>query len=688
MAIRATCFRAASWILLVVASIGLSSGSATAAETAEASELRLKAAAEHLSADALEGRGVGTKGLDQAADFLAAEFTRLGLKTDLYDGTPFQKLTIPIGAELGPAEENRLVLIGPPEKEGSEPRRIELELGKTFTPLAVGGSGKLELPLVFVGYGISAKDLKDKQFDEYEGIEVQGKIVVMIRKEPQQADKESVFNGDQPSRHAFFTTKIANAFEHGAAAVIMVNDALEVQNKSQDETKALDEAVERLVAARKKFKENPHPSEEDQQKHAVELTQLGEQIAALGKGQGNNAHPILPFNGAGNEGSRRDAPVLFCSRVVLDGVVKAALDKDLATIEKEIDENLKPQSRELSGWTANIEANVIRKEAEAKNVIAVLEGEGPLADETIIVGAHYDHLGMGGAGSLAPWTTAIHNGADDNASGTATLLEIAQRLATAEKKPRRRIVFIAFTGEELGLKGSGHYVREPRFPLENTVAMFNLDMVGRLTDDKLMVYGTGTAAHFDGLVEGLCKEMGFKLTKHPGGFGPSDHSSFYARKIPVLHFFTGTHSDYHRPSDDADKLNLAGMRRIADLVVKIVESTDHATDRPQYVEVKRVETLALDPVAGDRPSLGTIPDYSGNEKGVALSGVMPGSAAEKAGIKAGDVLVQLGESKIAVIEDFENALRKHKPGDKVKIVVLREGKTVESEATLTRRRSP
>ena len=680
-------FKSALWpalFLFLLCSASLTTASAV--ETAEAAEARLQSFAGHLASDSLEGRGVGTKGLDLAADYLAAEFARLGLKTDLYDGTPFQKFKVTTNVELGDAAKNKLVLIGP-EKEG-QPQRIELALGKTFNPLAAGGSGKAAAPLVFVGYGITAKDLKDgATYDDYEGLDVKGKIVVMIRKEPQQQQADSVFSGVQPSRHAFFPTKISNAFEHGAAAVIMVNDGLELTNRESDRKKSFDEAVDRLVEARRKFKELGAPSDADRQKHAVEVGQLAEQIAALSKQQSDEADAILPFNGAGSEG-RRNSPVLFCSRQAIDNVVKTALGKDLGAIEKEIDDSLKPQSAALAGWSAEIEAELITKEAEIKNVIAVLEGEGPLADETIIVGAHYDHLGLGGAGSLAPWTTAIHNGADDNASGTATLLEIAHQLATAEKKPQRRIVFIAFTGEEKGLLGSAHYVRQPLFPLEKTVAMFNLDMVGRLRDDKLIVYGTGTAANFDSLVEGLCKDLGFKLTKHPGGFGPSDHSSFYARKIPVLHLFTGTHSDYHRPSDDTEKLNVEGMRRIADMVVRIVEATDGQEERPQYVEIKRMETIAIDPAAGDRPSLGTIPDYSGAADGVALTGVMPGSAAEKAGVKPGDVLIQLGESRIAVIEDFENALRKHKPGDKVKVVVKRGDKKVEMEATLTARRGP
>jgi Zn-dependent M28 family amino/carboxypeptidase len=316
-----------------------------------------------------------------------------------------------------------------------------------------------------------------------------------------------------------------------------------------------------------------------------------------------------------------------------------------------------------------------------KNIIGVLEGEGPLADETIIVGAHYDHLGLGGYGSLAPWTSAIHNGADDNASGTSTLLEIARRLAASEKKPHRRIVFIAFSGEERGLLGSAHYVRQPRYPLEKTIAMFNLDMVGRLREDKLTVFGTATAKNFDSLVGEACQQAGIHLIKFEGAMGrdqlSSDHVSFYNRKIPALHFFTGTHTDYHRPSDDADKLNVVGMRRIADVVVKVVETTDAEVERPQYVEVKQSGSGGVRGV-----SLGTMPDYSAQVEGVALAGVRPGSPADQAGMKAGDILIQLGDSRIGNIDDFMNALGKHKPGEEVPITVKREGKDVKLKATL------
>ena len=652
------------------------------AENATEAEARLLKTVDYLASDELEGRGVGTKGLDKAAEYLAAEFANLGLKTDLFDGTPFQKFEVTTTSELGPKEQNTLTLVGPPAKPGEPARQLELKLGKDFTPLSAGGAAKFDAPLVFVGYGITAKE-KELAYDDYAGVDVKGKVVFMIRKEPLQEDEKSKFNGKQPSQYAPFLRKIANASEHGAAAVIIVNDGLELRNSLVEARKELDTAVASLAEKRAKFQEVKDPSPEDSQKHAREIAQLGEEIAELGKRLAGDPDEILRFNGAGDESSHKKLPVLFCTRANFDLVLQAAMGKDLATIEKEIDADLKPRSTELIGWKAVGESNIIRNKAEIKNVVAVLEGEGPLANETIILGAHYDHLGLGGAGSLAPWTKEIHNGADDNASGTATLLELAQRMAASGKKPRHRIVFIAFTGEERGLLGSAHYVRQPRFPLENTIAMYNLDMVGRLSSDsKLMVYGTGTAKEFDPLIEELCKKYGFALTKHPGGFGPSDHSSFYARKIPVLHLFTGTHSDYHRPSDDAPKLNIPGMRRVADMLFDIVQTTDAANTRPQYVEMKQVEGILGD---GDRPYFGSIPDYSGMGDGLALTGVSPGGPADKAGLKGGDVIIKLGESKITGIEDFDSALRKFKIGDRVRVTVKRGKEHVEVEVTLGRR---
>jgi Zn-dependent M28 family amino/carboxypeptidase len=238
---------------------------------------------------------------------------------------------------------------------------------------------------------------------------------------------------------------------------------------------------------------------------------------------------------------------------------------------------------------------------------------------------------------------------------------------------------LAFTGEERGLIGSARYVREPLIPLDKTVAMLNMDMVGRLADNKLIVHGTGTAAELDPLVDRLGKQFGFEVTKKPGGFGPSDHSSFYAKQIPVLHFFTGTHKDYHRPSDDVDKLNIDGMRRVAEMVATAAVDLAEAPEPPHYLETKAPAAVGG---SGDRPSFGSIPDFAQDAPGYAISGVTKEGPAERGGLKGGDVIVQFGESRIGNLEDFDSALRKYKAGDKVPIVVKRAGADVKLEVTL------
>jgi hypothetical protein len=284
------------------------------------------------------------------------------------------------------------------------------------------------------------------------------------------------------------------------------------------------------------------------------------------------------------------------------------------------------------------------KRIDAKNVVAVLEGEGSHADETIVIGAHYDHLGRGEPGTLDPGSHEIHHGADDNASGVAAMLEIARKLAALDKKLPRRIVFIAFTGEERGLYGSGHYVKDPLVPLDKTIAMLNLDMVGRLTDDKLIVYGNGTATQWNDLLDRLNDQYHFQLTRHPEGFGPSDHSSFYAKQIPVLFFFTGTHKQYHRPSDTFDTINVDGMRRVADLVADAAVDIAQSEGRPTYQEIASGEFTKT----GSRPYFGSIPDFSQEQPGYSLMGVSKGGPAERAGIKAGDTILKLGDRKSVV----------------------------------------
>jgi aminopeptidase YwaD len=352
-----------------------------------------------------------------------------------------------------------------------------------------------------------------------------------------------------------------------------------------------------------------------------------------------------------------------------------------------------------SGLEATLSVNLEPRMVDVRNVAAVLPGADPaLAREVVVVGAHYDHLGMGGEGSLAPDSRAVHNGADDNASGTAALLEVARRLANDPQPPARSVLFLAFTGEEKGLWGSGHYVKEPLFPLENTVAMINMDMVGRLRDNTLTVYGTGTAEEWDAELNRLNAQEGepFVLNFIPEGFGPSDQSSFYGEGIPVLHFFTNTHAEYHRPEDDWELINAEGLEKVAIFVGSVTEDLAGTATDP---------ALALSPVQGagnphggampsdqDAPAspgygayMGTIPDMTPQDFGVRITGVREGSPAEQAGLQAGDVLVQLGDAEISDLYAYTYALRDHKPGDQVTVVVLREGERISFTAVLGRR---
>ncbi len=648
-----------------------------AAEKAAAVEERLTSTIQYLASDELEGRGVGTKGIDLAADYIAEQFHQIGLKTDLFDGQPFQKFTIYSNSKLGAADKNTLSLVGPTDaKDGGKPAHLDFKLNTDFSPQSMGGSAKFDLPLVFAGYGITAPKLG---YDDYAGLDVKGKAVIVVRHEPQQDDPNSVFDGTADSQYAAVARKIANAYEHGAEAVLLLTDEVEIERVAADGKKRLQQSIDELAHSSEELK-NASPADAEQfEAKRKNVEQLGEQIRQRAKALADDRDPVFPFNHFRDENDPRSFPVIHLRTSAVNATVKAALGTDLATIEKQIDDGLKPHGGELAGWHIVGETNVQRVSTEIKNVIGVLEGEGPHADETIVIGAHYDHLGFGGQGSLARGVNAIHHGADDNASGTATVIEVARQLAAREKKLPRRVVFIAFSGEERGLLGSAHYVRDPLVPLEKTIAMLNMDMVGRLHDNKLIVYGNGTAPEWDPLLNRFNEKLNFEITRHPEGFGPSDHSSFYAKQVPVLHFFTGTHGDYHRPTDTADKINAEGMERVTELVTDIALAVAEADAGPKYQEVKG---RARPDRQTDRPYFGSIPDFSQEKPGYVLMGVSKDGPAERAGIKAGDIIVQFGESRIGNLEDFDSALRKFKSGDRVPVTVKRGDEELKFEVTL------
>lgn len=590
---------------------------------------RMREAVGWLAAPEREGRGPGTAGIDQAADWVARQLVGLGLETRVGDADGTQAFVMTLEATLGTDDENRVELVGPAD-DGGNRQVVVLELGKDFTPLAAGGSGPFDLPLVFAGFGITAPA---EEYDDYAplvsahglGSLAKGAAVIVVRQEPQKDNPHSVFDGNQASQYAALARKVANASEHEAGGLVFCNDA---------------------------------GADDD----------------------------LMAFTRAGDGSTKRAMPILHVRREVIDRVVKESLGRDLATIEKTIDDSLTPQSTVLPGWRIRGATAIQRKETQTRNVLALLPGRGtpaagedPAIDarETVVLGAHYDHLGYGGVNSAAPGETAIHHGADDNASGTAMLVEVARMLRDRGPFPRS-ILFVAFSGEERGLLGSAHYTANAAVSLADTVAMVNLDMVGRLTDNKLIIHGTGTGTGLDAMVDRLIGAHGFEVAKEPGGFGPSDHSSFYAKKIPVLHVFTGSHSDYHRPTDTAEKIDYDGMVRIAGLVADAVAELASVSPRPDYIEVASKQFAR----GGDRPYFGSIPDFGKPGGGYAITGVTKESPAAEGGLQGGDVIIRLGDSAITGLEDFDSALRKHKAGETIPVVVKRNDAEVTLNVTL------
>ena len=322
----------------------------------------------------------------------------------------------------------------------------------------------------------------------------------------------------------------------------------------------------------------------------------------------------------------------------------------------------------------------------ARNVVAVIPGTSPaLRGEIVVVGAHYDHLGLGGLGALDT-TTAVHNGADDNASGTAALLEIGRLLVN--RRPARTVVLVAFSGEELGTLGSSYFAQHPLpQPIDSLYAMLNLDMVGRLRNARLMALGAATAKEFPALLDSLNTPTRFDLRASGDGWGPSDHAVFFATRHPVLHFFTDLHDDYHRASDDWDKLNIGGIVQVAQFVADLTLALANRPGALTFVDAPRPQ--ATTGGGGYGAYLGTIPDMSGGgvSDGVRITGVRAGSPAESAGLQAGDVITAIGAKRIANLYDMTDALRSHQPGDTVVIVSKRAGVERRATAVLGKRSS-
>lgn len=587
-----------------------------------------------LASPECEGRGIETKGIEKAADYVAENFKKAGLKPAMKDGSYFQPFTVIMSAKLG--KPTAFTLTGP------EDAKKEPKLGAEYSPMGFSPTSKMAGDLVFAGYGVSAPTLK---YDDYEGLDVAGKIVVMLRRTPRYGAKgdkrfDTTVAADEDSIHAAFATKIEVATKHKAAGIIIVNDT-----------------------------------------------------TAAGKND-----PIMQYAMHASGTVPAGFPVLSLKREILDEILASAKQKSLKEIEEGINDKLKPQSFAIKGWKANAEVTVAREEIKAKNIVGVLEGAGPLKDETVVIGAHYDHVGYGMWGSAggAAAKGKIHYGADDNASGTTGLMELARRFGAQKNRQGRRIVFIAFSGEERGLLGSIHYCKEPLFSLEKTVAMINMDMIGRTKEvpvdwlglfgkkDRLVVYGTGTADCFGDLVDCTGKMCDFKLNTIKAGTGPSDHDSFYRKKIPVLFLYTGTHGEYHKPTDVPEKINVAGMKKTTDFAELMANDLLTRVSPPKYSVARDPWSDPTDPrpTRPTGPRLGILPDYNYEGAGLRLEGVTPGGIAEKAGLKDGDVIVEIAGKPVANITAYMTAMGGQKPGTTIDIVVERKGKKMTLKADL------
>jgi len=574
---------------------------------------RITADVAFLASPDLDGRGTGEEGARRAADYVVRRFSDLKLKPLGDAGKDAGKE----GRSYLQAFEARVgATVEPPVVRVSRrPQKKGPEPldAKGLTTAEGSDSGSAKGDVVFVGHGITAPALG---WDNYAGADVAGKIVVVLDGAPKLA-----------------ATADKGGHEKGG-------------HGPPDPLRDFGSPRYKLRTAR-------------------EHKAAGVIIVASGDELPKAAHDSAPMG----------VPGVVVARSAADKLFPPLKLRDKATWEPA----KAPAARPIEAISFELTTRVTPRMAPSWNVVAMLPArEGsPRAGEYVVVGAHYDHLGHGGSTSRAPGSSEIHPGADDNASGTALLLEVARRFVTLPARPERNVVFVAFGAEEVGTIGSRWFVDHPPQPIgsvKQIAAMINADMVGRLRDGKLLVDGVGTSQGWEGVVKPASDGLGLTLTYGAEGFGASDHAPFTAARVPVAFLFTGVHDDYHRPSDTADKVNAEGAARIAALAARMALSVSQRDERLAFTDPPS------DPHRGRRGgfrvSLGTLPDYAYQGKGLRITGARPDSPAARAGMQAGDVIVKLGTHEVTNIHDYMFAMGELEPGREVVIEVERAGARV------------
>ncbi|MBX3227529.1 MAG: M20/M25/M40 family metallo-hydrolase [Labilithrix sp.] len=586
---------------------------------------RIKKDIAWLADPAREGRGIGTPGLEASGAYIEERMKSLGFKGE-GDKESFRQ-AFPVTTSLKQEDATTVDVAGKPLAKDEY-----VVLG--YSPM----KAKVDGEMVFADYGITAKD-KDIERDDYAKLNVKGKIVVVRRFVP---DAKGFGTPDAQRRFGDIRRKAFWAREKGARALVVVDDPAPPENKPAD-WKAPDEA--RLP------------------------TQQAEGYADAG------------------------LPVVVLKRATGHAIIEKLQKKQ--AVRAKIVVALTP----VQSQAFNVAGRLVAEPKDGKKLPGV-----------IVVGAHYDHLGKGGRHSLAPHSNEPHVGADDNGSGAATLLEVARDLAARKTELKRDVVFVAFSGEEEGVLGSAHFVHEwikwanehapkdpktgkapkPSTKFTDLYAMLNMDMVGRMRENRLQVLGAETATEWNEMLDKACGESRVLCAPSGDGYGPSDQINFFSGGAPVLHFFTGTHTDYHKPSDTADKINAAGAMQTGKICADVALAASQR-EAPLTFKSDAEGPAPHGDMRSFNASLGSIPDYGGpgpGKKGVLLAGVRPGGGADKAGMKKGDVLVRLGKSEIASVEDLMFVLNGSKPGETVPAVVLRDGKEVKLEVTFQESQRP